>query len=203
MWRVFGVGLDRALLRPVVSAALCLVLTFAAEGQEHAAVSNTVRLKRGEALVLVLLTPLDSGSAQVGDDVSLKLLLPLTVEGVNILPDGWPVHGRVSDVTRAGRNCKAGSIVWKPNEITAPDGTKVAISLGRAEKKAGKRIKETVKYAALAPLALPTLPYLVILWGGMHGEGGCRGAVGVDEKLTAGTALSAEVSKETVLPWVP
>jgi hypothetical protein len=203
MWRVFGVGLDRALLRLVVSAALCLVLTFVAEGQEHPAISHTVRLKRGEALVLVLLTPLDSGRTQVGDDVSLKLLLPLTVEGVNVLPDGWPVHGRVSGVTRAGTNCTAGKVVWKPNEITSPDGAKIAISLGRAEKKAGKRVKETVKYTALAPLALPTLPYLVILWGGMHDEGGCRGAVGADEKLTAGTALSAEVSKDIVLALNP
>jgi hypothetical protein len=203
MWRVFGVGLARALLRPVVSAALCLVLTFAAEGQEHPAVSHTVRLKRGEALVLVLLTPLDSGRTQIGDDVSLKLLLPLTVEGVNVLPDGWPVHGRVSDVTRADRNCKPGSVVWKPDEITMPDGRKITISVERIEKKAGKRIKKTVKYTALAPLVLPTLPYLLILWGGMHDEGGCRGAVGVDEKLTAGTALSAQVSKEIVLLRVP
>ena len=165
--------------------------------------SHTVSVKRGETLVLVLLTPLDSGRTQVGDDVSLKLLLPLTVEGVNVLPDGWPVHGRVSDVTRAGRNCKPGSVVWKPNEITLPDGRKITISMERIEKKAGKRITKTLKYTALAPVVLPTLPYLLILWGGMHDEGGCRGAVGVEKRLPGGTALSAQVSKEIVLPRVP
>jgi hypothetical protein len=165
--------------------------------------SHTVRLKRGETLVLVLLTPLDSGHAQVGDDVSLNLLLPLTVEGVNVLPDGWPVHGRVSDVARAGSNCKPGTVVWKPDEITLPDGRKITISMDRIEKKTGKRIKRTVKYTALTPLVLPALPYLVILWGGMHDEGGCRGAVGVEEKLPPGTALSAQVSNEIVLPRVP
>jgi len=153
--------------------------------------------------VLVLLTPLDSSRTQVGDEVSLKLLLPLTVEGMNILPDGWPVQGRVSDVTRAGSNCKRGAVVWKPDEITLPDGRKITVSMERIDKKTGKRIKKTVKYTALAPLVIPTLPYLLILWGGMHDEGGCRGAVGVEEKLPAGTALSAQVSREIVLPRVP
>jgi len=135
-------------------------------------------------------------TAQVGDDVSLKLLLPLTVDGVNILPDGWPVHGRVSAVRPARRNCKPGKVIWKPNEITTPQGKKITISMDRTEKKAGKRIKKTVQYTALAPLVVLTLPFSAVLWGGMHNEGGCRGAVGEEERLPAGTALSAEVSND-------
>ena len=203
MWRVFGGGPNCSLLRPVVSAILCLVLTFVVEGQQPPTIAATVHLKRGETLVLALLTPLDSGRAQVGDDVSLKLLLPLTVDGVNILPDGWPVHGRVSAVRPARRNCKPGKVIWKPNEITTPQGKKITISMDRTEKKAGKRIKKTVQYTALAPLVVLTLPFSAVLWGGMHNEGGCRGAVGEEERLPAGTALSAEVSNDILLPQIP
>ena len=151
----------------------------------------------------MLLTPLDSGRAQVGDDVSLKILLPVTVDGVNVLPTGWPVHGRVGGVSRASGNCKPGNVVWKLNEITAPDGTKITISTESTEKKTDKQVKKAVKYTALAPLAAIASPYLGVLWLGMHNEGRCRGAVGEEERLPAGTALSAEVSKNTVLLRIP
>jgi hypothetical protein len=202
MPRVFGVGFSFTHLRPLVLAAWYLASAFRAEAQQPAR-QNTVRLERGQKLVLVLLTPLDSGRTQVGDDVSLKLLLPLTVEGVNVLPAGWPVHGRVGNVTRAGTSCKPGKVVWKLDEITAADGTKITISMESTEKKAGKRTKKAVKYTALAPLAAVASPYLVLLWLGTHNEGGCRGAAGVDEKLATGTALSAEVSNDIALAQIP
>jgi len=203
MWRVFGGGPNCSLLRSVVSAILCLVLTFVAEGQEPPVIAATVHLKRGETLVLALLTPLDSSRAQVGDDVSLKLLLPLTVDGVNILPDGWPVHGRVSAVRPARRNCKPGKVVWKPNEITTPEGRKITISMDRREKESGRRIKKIGQSTALAPLVVLTLPFFAVLWVGMHNEGGCRGSLGEEERLPAGTALSAEVSNDILLPQIP
>jgi len=137
------------------------------------------------------------------DDVSLKILLPVTVDGVNVLPTGWPVHGRVGGVSRASGNCKPGNVVWKLNEITAPDGTKITISTESTEKKTDKQVKKAVKYTALAPLAAIASPYLGVLWLGMHNEGRCRGAVGEEERLPAGTALSAEVSKDTVLLRIP
>ena len=97
-------------------------------------------------------------------------------------------------------------IAWKLDEITAPDGKKINLTLDRREKrekKVGKRVKEIVKYTALAPLVLVALPFIVILWIGMRDEGGCHGAVGSEEKLPAGTALSVEVSKDVLLPRIP
>jgi hypothetical protein len=156
-------------------------------------------------LVLQLLTSLDSGHAKVGDDVSLKLFLPLNSDGVTILPAGWRVRGRVTNVTRADKNCKQGKIGWQLDQISTADGSKITISLDITGGKTGKAIAARKRIAKVAEYtALPLFsPYLLLLWAGMHGEGSCSGAFGAEDELPAGAVLSAVVSRDLLLHPVP
>ena len=86
-------------------------------------------LKRGHMLELLLVTPLDSGHARVGDDVVMKLPQSLVADGVTVLPLDSVVRGRVTNVTHAGKNCRSGRIDFELSPAKLSDGTEVKIRL--------------------------------------------------------------------------
>jgi hypothetical protein len=81
---------------------------------------------------LSLLTPIDSGHANLGDDVTLKLVRPLNADGATVLPADWLLHGRVTKVKRAGKNCKQGQIVWKLDPLKTPGGNRLKVQRVRS-----------------------------------------------------------------------
>lgn len=87
-----------------LAAFLFLMLNLTTQGQNAKTLPKTVNVKRGHTLWLSLLTPLDSGHANFGDDVTLKLVRPLVADGATVLPTEWIVHGKVTKVKRAGKN---------------------------------------------------------------------------------------------------
>jgi len=180
--------------------ALILALTFTALGQEQTASPQEVQLKRGQFLALELLAPLDSGHAQVGDVVFLKLFFPLEVDGITILPVGWQIHGRVTSVTRAGRRCRRGKVVWVVDPIITSDGRTISIRTQETKRRAGNRAVRFAKGAALVPVVVLLSPFILSLWIGTRDESGCHGAIGEDEHLPAGAIFSAEISRDIVLP---
>lgn len=205
MPRILGHSVECSRIRRAVSMILLLNLPFVAQCQELTE-HQTVLVKGGQVLVLQLLSPLDSARAQVGDDVSLKLFLPFTINGMTVLPAGSPVHGRIISVRKAGRNCKQGVVVWEPDQITTADGRTIVISVdqrtGMSQKRSDRRFARIAKGTAAAPLVIGALPWFVILSIGMREEG-CGGAYGTEEKVPAGAVLSAEVSKDVVLSPTP
>lgn len=194
-------------LRKVLSvAAASLILAVTAQGQALP-LRQTVLLKRGQVIVLQLQTGLDSGRSQVGDNISLRLFLPVVVDGMVVLPQAWPVHGRVMAVIPAGKNCKQGKVVWRTDPITTPTGGVVDIAIdvtnnATSSEGHGKRIKKAAKYTAMVPFAVIALPDLVALTG-MMTEGGCHGAIGTQDTLPAGAVLSAQISSDTLLSPLP
>ena len=147
------------LRRLVAVAVTSLILVITAQSQVLP-VHQTVLLKRGQVVVLQVLTALESDRSNVGDDISLRLFLPVVVDGMTVLPQGWPVHGRVISVIPAEKNCKQGKVVWTTTPITSPDGREVDISVdvNKAElpEGHGKHLKNAVKYAAMVPLVVVT-----------------------------------------------
>src|SRR5258708_2176564 len=93
----------------------------------------TVTLKRGQALEMKLVKRLDSRRAKVGDDFVLKLVRPLLADEATVLPAGWAVHGRITDVKRAARNCQPGSIHWELEPLTMTDGARSGIRSSSAD----------------------------------------------------------------------
>jgi hypothetical protein len=92
--------------------AICLLLivpvTLSAQDAAGNVEPRMVKLERGQVLDLSLVTPLDSGQAHVGDEISFKLERDLNADQLTALPKDWVVHGRITKVTRAGKNCKSG-----------------------------------------------------------------------------------------------
>jgi hypothetical protein len=201
------------------SFLLIPILAFITQAQEAQSGAKTVKLERGQVLQLMLSTPLDSGSAQVGDEVSLKLLRPLIAEGTTVLPRGSIIRGRVTKVRRAAKNCNSGNIEWKLERVPAMGRQKIKIQivsyaqvhpgniltdrvfLDSTGKKIARIAENTVIVTTVVvPLAVIASPLLIAMVIGMSGEGRCGGVAGSEESVSPGTAFYAAVSKNVRFP---
>jgi hypothetical protein len=99
--------------------AIGLVVTSDAPAQE--APTQAVVVPRGTVLKLSTVQPLDSATARPGDDIPLRLSRPLVVNGVTLLREGDVLHGRVTDVKRAGKDGSVGIVGWKLDRIPFAD----------------------------------------------------------------------------------
>ena len=196
-----------------VALVLAISLTFTSHAETSAPKPQIATLRRGQVLVLSLLTPLDSSRAQVGDEVSLELKRPLTSDGVTVLPAGWAVHTRIASVTRAGkRNCKPGRITWKLHEVSTPDGRKFKVQpipqyiaappgnvpldrvvLDSRWKKVGTGADSAGKALAGLPLVILFLPLEILIFIGMWND--CDGSPGMEERIPPGSTFYAVVAK--------
>ena len=210
--------LNRTRSQSAVSLLLIVTLALNVQAQNAATKPRTVTLKQGQILEMALVKRLDSGHAKVGDDVALKLTKPLMADGVTLLPAKWVVHGRVTDVKRAGKNCQRGSIHWEVDSVTLTDGKKVEIHsiaddiarqrlLDQAsqntpnpkagEKTTGKKgsLASSIAEDALVPVGIFFLSVLV-LSEIRYGDEACYGGKGREESLPAKRAFYAEISND-------
>jgi hypothetical protein len=65
----------------------------------------------GTPLMIGLRTAVDSASARIDDAVRATLLEPVTQEGVELIPKGSTVHGKISEVLQASRRNRTGRLV--------------------------------------------------------------------------------------------
>jgi hypothetical protein len=206
--------------RAVTSLILIATLALKAPAQDSHTKPRTVLLKRGQVLELSLVTPLNSGHAEVGEDVVLRLGRPLAAGGVTVLPADWVVRGRITDVDRAGKNCKSGRIHWELGRVTLTDGKKInvqiiqsyvakpkgvvldQVSLDTTDKRVSRVVGKAGKGLALAPVVILLSPFLILMFIGMSGEGGCDGAMGEESVIPPGTVFYAAISKNVkVTAW--
>jgi hypothetical protein len=208
------------MLRPQHFLAAFLVLTVAltVNAQESHTGPKTVKLKRGQTLSLSLLTPIDSGSAKVGDEVALKLLRPLVADGATVLPVDRIVLGTVTKVKRAGKNCSEGSVAWKFQPITTAKGDRIKVQKvysypfnpGNVGDPAWvpldtplTKVGHGVKTAALIAVLIPFSPLLVPMGVAMSSGGRCRGEAGNEQELPQGLGELAAVSKDVRVTPLP
>jgi len=208
-------ALNKMFFRPAVALILIVTVTLSSRAQ----VTDTPRaiaLNQGQILEMKLMKRLNSGRANVGDDVVLKLKKPLLTGGVTILPADWVVHGRVTDVAPAAKPCKQGTIRWELEPLTMKDGTRVEIraiseevaryrllqaSQDMDNPKSGATVKQekgssvggTVKGVLVAPLVIVMLPLLVLTFLSEGTDFPCRGK-GSEQSIAAGATLYAEIS---------
>lgn len=65
----------------------------------------------GTPLMIRLRTAVDSASARIDDAVRATLLEPVTQDGVELIPKGSTLHGKVSEVLQASRQNRTGRLV--------------------------------------------------------------------------------------------
>jgi hypothetical protein len=104
----------------ILACGLTLVPSLA---QAQAAPSGKVKVSKGVILRFANLQPIDSTTAKEGDQVPLKLVRSVVIDGVTVLSEGELVYGRVTRVKRAGKDCHDGDVKWKVDSITFPDST--------------------------------------------------------------------------------
>src|SRR2546425_10600624 len=120
--RTLSRNFSRLRLRNITSLFLMVNLTLSTLAQDNSPQLRAFQLRAGPWLQLSLLTPLDSGRAQVGDELSWSLDEDLIVAGAIVLPSGSTIHGRVTSVRRAGKNCKSGWITFELAPVRTQDG---------------------------------------------------------------------------------
>ncbi|HYL94129.1 MAG TPA: hypothetical protein VEW69_13340 [Alphaproteobacteria bacterium] len=84
--------------------------------------TGVVRVPRRAGLKFATMQPLDSATAQVGDEVPLRLARALVVNDVVVLPVGEVVHAKVTKVKKA-HACHNGEVDFKLDHITFPDAS--------------------------------------------------------------------------------
>lgn len=170
---------------------------------------DTVLVRRGVTLKFLLVKPLSSETANVGDDVPLLLARPLVVDGVTLLEPGVLAHGKVTKVRRAGPNCRSGRVQWKVDNLEFADGSKaktemmVGYSGGRGD--VPERVPSSAiqrgrhdawRRIAYAPLFAVELPFLVLLVIAMSsGDGGPCTTPGQDYVLPSNYAIAVAIAK--------
>ncbi len=92
-----------------------------------------------------------------GDEVSFRVALPLTVDGVVLIAAGAAAVGRVTEAA-AGRGRRA-DLTWGVKEMTTPDGTTFAVRLSftltyECDEPDGRDAKAAALMFPVAPLAL-------------------------------------------------
>ncbi|MBL8150523.1 MAG: hypothetical protein JNN15_11410, partial [Blastocatellia bacterium] len=79
-------------------------------------------------LKLRMLTRLSSATSKVGDRFKAELLEDLKANGLNVLPEGTLVEGRVTSVTPAQSRSRSGTIAIDFDRLILPSGRAIAVS---------------------------------------------------------------------------
>jgi hypothetical protein len=197
--------------RKLLFVVLALTLTFTAHAQGPKSAPQTVKLKRGQTLSLSLMTPIDSGHAKLGDEVTMKLARPLVADGATVLPVEWVVHGRITKVKRAGKNCKDGQVAWKIDPITTPGGDQLRVqevhSYPFKYVVSGDpvwvpldtpltKIGGAAEVGVAIPAAVALSPLFVLMALATSDGPGCAGVVGSEKSLPVGHRDLFAVSKD-------
>jgi hypothetical protein len=104
----------------------------AASTKQSPARYERYQVAAGSALLLKLRTPLNSASASVDDQVEATLWSPVIQEGVELVPAGSVVFGRVLEVLRASERQPVGAITFAFSIIEhAETGSREALSTRR------------------------------------------------------------------------
>jgi len=177
-------------------------------GAQQASVSpQIVRIRKHTALKFTLVQPLDSAAAKVGDDVPIRLVRPLVVNGVSLLPAGELAHGRVTKVKRA-KKCQDGQIEWELNHISFADSTTAKSKVLFVTPKrdfpvedsysrnpgAGDQDLNTKDALGLGLMTVVALPYLLISMLLERDSGGC--AFGTEYFIPTNSTVVVAVTKD-------
>ena len=201
----------------VLSACLILALTLTSHAQVASTGSRTVKVKRGQTLWLSLLTPIDSSHAKVGDAVTLELLRPLIADGAIVLPAEWILHGKVTSVKHAGKNCNDGKVVWQLDLIKTPGGNQLKVQRVKSyplKYSVGSgnpawvpldtpltRIGSAAKFTGLLAATIALSPLLIPMGIAMTER--CEGKAGEQQSLPAGLGDLFAVSKDIRVKPLP
>lgn len=110
--------MSRSIAAVLVAGMINVSFASAGEFQKPASAAKLApqfdryQLAAGSALLLELITSLDSSSASVGDQVEATLWSPVIQDGVELIPEGSRVIGSIVEVVRAEKGRPMPSITF-------------------------------------------------------------------------------------------
>jgi len=195
----------------ILACGLTLVPCFA---QVQAAPSGKVKVSKGIILRFANLQPIDSATAKEGDQVPLKLVRSVVIDGVTVLSEGELVYGRVTRVKRAGKNCHDGAVNWKVDSITFPDSTQAKThmflvtpgdvpvpdmehreSAGDIADDFASILEGVMWFVMLSPLLILFLPAFLDQWVGSK-KRECGGKMGHEYLVPENSTVALAISRD-------
>ncbi len=131
-------------MRRWISAVIASLAIATAGARLALAADETFTLPAGTTLHVRLNMTLSTRTSQTGDPFSGRIIEPIIQEGVEVVPNGSLVEGRVAMVKQPGKVKGVGEMRLVPESITTPDEVKYTISAGleAAEGAEGAKVKD-------------------------------------------------------------
>jgi hypothetical protein len=166
-----------------------------------------IALPAGTHVELALLTPLDSATNAVGDEVRAKTLSPLDVDGRRALAAGSEVVGRVTEVEASGKVKGRAKLAFTFDRLTTPSGVvDIETSFVSLEAKSGKKKDAAVIGGAAGVGAIvggiiggKKGAAIGASIGGAGGTGVVLSTKGEEIRLTEGTELEVRLDAPVTL----
>jgi hypothetical protein len=171
-----------------------------------------VELPAGTVIEMELAGDLSSKLSKQGDPFTAKVIDPVTMGGVEVIPAGSTVHGTVTQAVSAKQMSGQAVLSLAFTQVTLPDGNEVAISASLTEKgkKIGKRTAGIVGGSAAGGAVLGRIigkdtkgAVVGALLGAAAGTGIAASQKGQELKLPAGTGLAIEIDSPVRVPVPP
>jgi len=124
----------------VTVLVLCLVQSALVFGQQKKKPTiKYYRINANQTLHVRMGDTLDSGSARVGDTFSTTVVDPVySANGVQLVPQGSIVHGRVAAVQKAQKDGNPGTITVRFYSLVLPNGRHTAMNGSLTDLDTGK-----------------------------------------------------------------
>lgn len=166
----------RALKEAGVADAVLLAMVEAAGGaaaaeaaRAQAAPLVAVKLPAGVRVELEAAYRVSSQEVRQGDLLTFRVVNPVKVDGVTVIEPGAAATARVVKASRGGHFGKAGRLAWVMYEVTAADGTRVAIE-AQGRRVGDSKGAKVATQIAITAAALPLIAPVALLHGFKRGE---------------------------------
>ena len=156
---------------------------------------QTLNLQVGTRLDIEAAYTVSSRDIRPGDLLSFRVLVPVRVDGIDVIPMGALVSGRVVKAKRGGHWGKAGKLAWMMDDVVAVDLTRVPLTANpevpgqtkvTGTSHGGQVAAEMAVFGSLMLFAAP----LVLMSGFRRGE---------DAVLPQGKRFVVYVAKDTTI----
>jgi len=168
--------------------------TVAIDGPNIQAQPRVLNLPAGTRLDIETAYTINSRDVRPGDLLTFRVLVPVKIDGADVIPMGALVTGRVVKAKRGGHWGKAGKLAWVMEDVVAVDLTRVPLTanpdIPAGEHKVtgtshgGEVATQMAVFGSLMMFAAP----LVLMSGFKRGE---------DAMLPQGKRFVVYVAKET------
>lgn len=147
-------------------------------------------LEDGTPIRLSLARTLSSADCRVGDRVDFKVVEPIVIDGVTVVPQGSIAWGKVAEAKHKRRMTRGGKLAIAIESVKLANSDKATLRAVREATGGGHTALMSGAMIGTAIVFLPVTP----VWLLMHGK---------DVQIPEGTEITAYVSGDFVYPVAP